>query len=294
MTRYAFVAQERTAHAVRRLCTLIGASVSGFYDWLARAKGSRQSPRKTQDQALLERIKPAFEEAGGVYGSPRIHAELKAQGVPVGRKRVARLMAKAGLSARPKRRAKPRTTDSRHDFRIAPNLLAQNFRAERPDTVWLADITYVATDEGWLYLAAIKDMATMEIVGWAADDHLRAELCLEALDRAIARRKPAPGLIHHSDRGSQYACTDYVKRLKARKIVPSMSAKGNCYDNAPMESWFGSLKTECVYRTRFKTRDQARTAIFRYIEVFYNRKRRHSALGYRTPIEAWHTMTRAA
>lgn len=294
MSRYRFVQQERVAHSVRRLCAVISASLSGFYDWLKRCAQDTAASGQNRDAVLLERIKQCFEETGGVYGAPRIHAELKAQGSAVSRKRIARLMREAGLSAHRRKRFKPRTTDSRHGFAVAPNLLEQNFQADRPDQVWVADISYIPTDEGWLYLAAIKDLATCEIVGWAMEDHLRAELCLNALDHAIARRKPGPGLIHHSDRGVQYACTDYAKRLKAHKITPSMSAKGNCYDNAPMESWFASLKIECVHRYRFKTRDEAKTVIFHYIEAFYNRKRRHSALGYKTPYQAWQDMNNAA
>ena len=189
---------------------------------------------------------------------------------------------------RPKRgkRRVPITTDSRHSHRIAPNLLDRDFTAAEPDTVWLADISYVPTEEGWLYLAAVKDMATMEIVGWAMSDRLKASLAIDALSMAIGNCRPLPGLVHHSDRGVQYACDDYRKLLELHKIKPSMSRKGNCLDNAPMERFFSSLKNELVHRTHFRTRREAKAALFDYIEVFYNRQRRHSSIGYRTPAQA--------
>jgi transposase InsO family protein len=180
----------------------------------------------------------------------------------------------------------PRTTDSRHDHPIAPNRLARNFTADRPDQVWLADISYIASDEGWLYLAAIKDMATREIVGWSMADHMRTELCTDALVMALQRHSPPPGLIHHSDRGVQYAAEPYRAILQRHGIVQSMSRRGNCLDNAPMESVFAALKVEHVHQRRFRTREEAKAAVFDYIEVFYNRQRLHSALGYRTPAEA--------
>ena len=209
-------------------------------------------------------------------------------------KRVARLMRDHGLVVKRKKRRLPVTTDSRHSHAIAPNLLEQNFVATKPDATWLADVTYVPTGEGWLYVAAIKDMATREIVGWAMDDHLRAELCERALLMAIQRRQPPRGLIHHSDRGVQYASESYQKILKRHGLTPSMSRKGNCLDNAPMESFFGSLKNELVHRTRFANRNEARRALFQWIESYYNRRRRHSALGYMTPAQAFEKMTRAA
>lgn len=187
----------------------------------------------------------------------------------------------------------PITTDSRHAHAVAPNLLDRNFEIAVPDTVWLADISYIPTEEGWLYLAAVKDLATMEIVGWSMSDRLKSTLCEEALKMAIRNRRPPRGLIHHSDRGVQYACGDYRKLLKANGITASMSRKGNCLDNAPMESFFGALKTELVHRTRFRTRREAKAALFEYIEVFYNRQRRHSSVGYRTPAQARIDMTMA-
>lgn len=193
---------------------------------------------------------------------------------------------------RGKRRV-PITTDSRHAHAVAPNMLDRNFEIAVPDTVWLADISYIPTDEGWLYLAAVKDLATMEIVGWSMSDRLKSTLCEDALKMAIRNRRPPRGLIHHSDRGVQYACGDYRKLLEANGITASMSRKGNCLDNAPMESFFGALKTELVHRTRFRTRRGAKAALFEYIEVFYNRQRRHSSVGYRTPAQARIDMTMA-
>lgn len=185
----------------------------------------------------------------------------------------------------------PKTTDSRHSFGIEPNLLSRNFKIMAPDTVWLADISYIPTDEGWLYLAAVKDLGTMEIVGWAMSERLKSTLCEDALKMAIRNRRPQPELIVHTDRGVQYACDSYRKLLKLHRITASMSRKGNCLDNAPMESFFSSLKTEMVHRTRFQTRQAAKAALFEYIEIFYNRKRRHSSIGYRTPAQARVDMT---
>jgi transposase InsO family protein len=288
--RYAFIAAERASFPVRRLCRLIGVAASAFYAWL------RRGPiRRAQDEAaLVAEIKQVFEQSSKTYGSPRIHAELRARGRRIGRKRIARLMREQGLIVPRKKRRLPVTTDSRHDHPIAPNLLGRCFEATRPDATWLADITYVATGEGWLYVAAIKDMATREIVGWAMDDHLRAELCERALLMAIQRRQPPRGLIHHTDRGVQYASTSYQAILKRHGLAPSMSRKGNCLDNAPMESFFGSMKSELVHRTRFATREDAKQALFRWIESYYNRRRRHSALGYMTPAQAFEQITKAA
>src|SRR5919204_2253258 len=206
------------------------------------------------------------------------------RGRRVGRKRVARLMRASGLHARRKRRFHA-TTDSRHDYPVAPNLLAQHFAATRSDEIWLSDITYVPTAEGWLYLAVILDLFTRQVVGWAMDREIPQALTLRALMIALARRRPLPGLIHHSDRGSQYAATAYQNALRAHGIRGSMSRKANCFDNAPAESFFGTLKTELVHQQHYATRAAARRAIFEYMEVFYKRQRRHSALGYKSPAE---------
>ena len=287
--RFRFVAAERASFPLRLLCRVVGASASGFYAWLRR----RPARPEGADRGLGARVEAVFAASRGTYGSPRVHAELRAQGVRVGRNRVARLMREGGLSATVRRRA-PRTTDSRHGHPVAPNLLGRRFAADRPDAVWLADISYLPTGEGWLYLAAIKDMATREIVGWSMADSLRADLACDALLMAIRRRRPPRGLLHHSDRGVQYASEPYQAILARHGFRCSMSRRGNCLDNAPMESFFGSLKTELVHRVAFPTREAARRAVFEYVESFYNRRRRHSALGFLTPAQAYEQMARAA
>ena len=284
MSKFAFVAAERANHAVATLCRIIGASVGGFHAWLRAIPAVRA--RAEAEDGLRGHIDRIFAARRRVHGSPRVHAELRREGRHHSRRRVARLMREMGLQARRGRRRPPRTTDSRHDLPVAPNLLDRHFAAERPDTVWLADISYLPTDEGFLYLAAIEDLATREIVGWSMADHLRADLCTDAPVMALQRRRPEPGLIHHSDRGAQYAAEPYRRVLGRHGIQQSMSRRGNCLDNAPMESFFASLKTEHVHHVRFRTRAEAKAAVFGYVEVFYNRQRLHSALGYRTPAEA--------
>ncbi len=284
MSRFTFVAAERASHAVATLCRVIGASVSGFYAWLRAIPTARV--KAEAEAELRSHIGRIFAAGRRVYGALRVHAELRREGRRHSRRRVARLMREMGLAARRGRRRAPRTTDSRHDLPIAPNLLGRRFAAERPDAVWLADISYLPTDEGWLYLAAIEDLATREIVGWSMADHLRAGLCVDALVMALQRHPPPEGLIHHSDRGRQYAAEPYRQVLERHDIEQSMSRRGNCLDNAPMESFFASLKKERVHQARFRTRAEARAAVFDYVEVFYNRQRLHSALGYRTPAEA--------
>ena len=289
MTKFAFVSAERANHAVATLCRVIGASVSGYCAWL-RAIPTRQS-RAEADAELRRHIGRIFAARRRVYGAPRIHAELRRQGHRHSRRRIEQLMRDMGLQAQRGRRRTPRTTDSRHDLPVAPNLLSRPFTAERPDTVWLADISYIATGEGFLYLAAIKDMATRQIVGWSMANHLKAGLCIDALVMALQRYKPPRGLIHHSDRGVQYASGPYRAVLERHGIQPSMSRRGNCLDNAPMESFFASLKTERIHQAQFRTRAEAKAAVIEYIEVFYNRQRLHSALGHRTPAEARASMT---
>jgi len=250
----------------------------GFYAWRKRDKSARQ----LQNERLTEQIKTAHKESKETYGSPRIFAELKEAGVVCSEKRIARLMRLHQICAvRPKRFVV--TTDSNHDMPIAENLLARTFDAETPDTRWTGDITYIWTREGWLYLAVILDLFSRRIVGWAMGQTIERSLVLSALDMALLGRNAGQGMLCHSDRGSQYASDDYQKRLKDAGIVCSMSRRGNCWDNAPTESFFASLKKEMVYRTRFETREQARSAIFHWIEVWYNRKRRHSAIGYLSP-----------
>ena len=291
MTKYAFVSAERANHAVATLCRVVGVSVAGFYAWL-RAIPILQSKAEAQAE-LRGHIGRVFAARRRVYGSPRVHAELRREGLRHSRRRVERLMREMGLSARRGRRRTPRTTDSCHDLPVAPNLLARNFVADRPDQVWLADISPIPTGEGFLYLAAIKDMATREIVGWSMADHLRAELCVDALVMAIQRHHPPRGLVHHGDRGGQYASEPYRAVLERHGITQSMSRRGNCLDNAPMESFFASLKKEGVHHIRMRTREEARAVVFEYIEVFYNRQRLHSGVGYRTPAEARAQMLRS-
>jgi transposase InsO family protein len=277
---------------VNVMCEVLGVSRSGYYAWASRA----ESARAAADRALAAEIRAAHAASRGRYGSPRVHAELRARGHRVGRKRVARLMHGMGLAARRKRRFR-RTTDSRHGFPIAPNLLARNFAAEAPDRVWLADLTYIWTAEGWLYLAVVLDLCTRRVAGWAMADHLGHELARAALDMAIARQRPAPGLVHHADRGVQYAAHGYRARLLAHGMICSMSRKGDCWDNAPMESFFATLKGELVEHADYPTRDAARADVFHYIEGFYNRRRLHSALGYLTPDQkaaAFHPAAAAA
>lgn len=279
--RFCFVEDHRTDYPVRVLCAALAVSPSGFYAWRSRP----ESVRAAENRTLLEQIRQVHGDSGGRYGSPRVHAVLRSRSIRVGRGRVERLMRYHGVRALVARPRRVSTTDSRHSFPIAPNLLQRQFTATAPNRVWLADITYLPTSEGWLYLAAVMDLHTRKIVGWSMRDHLRAEGALAALHMAVQCQKPGPGLIQHSDRGVQYACGDYVSALEKAGITPSMSRRGNCLDNAPMESFFHTLKTELVHHRHYETHDQARRDVFAYIEGFYNRKRLHSALGYRTPDE---------
>ncbi len=288
--RFRFVAAERASFPVRALCRVVGASASGFHAWLRRGPGCRAR----DDDGLARRIAAVLAASRRTCGSPRVHAELRARGVRVGRKRVERLTRAAGLAVPVSRRRVPRTTDSRHGLPVAPNLLGRRFAADRPDAVRLADISYVPAGEGWLYLAAVRDLATREIVGWSMADHLGADLACDALLMAIRRRRPPRGLTHHSDRGAQYASGPYQAILARHGFRCSMGRRGNRLDNAPMESFFGSLKNELVHRTRLPTREAARRAIFEYVECLYNRRRRHSGVGFLTPARAYEQMARAA
>jgi putative transposase len=278
--RFAFIRGEKAKHEVALLCRVLSVSRQGFYAWLRR----KPCRRKRRDQKLAGRIRQAFQDSRGRYGAPRVHEELQAQGVQTSRKRVARLMRQDGLVARPRRRF-IRTTDSRHGYRTAPNRLKRNFAPEGPNRAWAADITYIWTGQGWLYLAVVLDLFSRKIVGWAMERYLDRRLALQAVQMAITTRNPAAGLVHHSDRGIQYACTEYRRVLLEAEMVPSMSRKGDCWDNAPVESFFSSLKYELVHRQSFSTHAEARAALFEYIEGFYNRRRRHSTLGYVSPVE---------
>lgn len=277
---YKFIDARKAEFPVSRLCRLLSVSQSGYHAW----KGRSLSPRRRQDMVLSVHMRTAFRLSHETYGSPRMTHELRAQGFAVGRRRVARLMRESGLKARQKRRF-ARTTDSAHAFPVAPNLLAQCFETTRPNQKWGSDITYVWTRQGWLYLAVVIDLYARRIIGWAVSDRLHADLALSALGRAITMRGAGPGLIHHSDRGSQYCANAYQAKLRACGIAISMSGKGNAYDNAMVESFFKTLKTELIWRTRFDTRNQAASAVARYIDHFYNPTRRHSALGYISPVQ---------
>ncbi|MFL5251420.1 MAG: IS3 family transposase [Rhodopila sp.] len=280
--RFRLIEDQRDVWPVRVMCDALSVSPSSYYAWRSRP----ESARKIANRELLVDIRRVHAQHRERYGAPRIHAELRAEGRTASRKRVERIMRRHGIRARGPRRYRVCTTDSKHSLPIAANLLDRNFVAEKPDQVWLADITYIATSEGWLYLAVILDLFTRKVVGWAMREHMRAELTMAALTMAIQRRRPAPGLMHHSDRGSQYAAGDYRKILHAAAITPSMSRKGNCWDNAPMESFFGTLKTELVHQRDYPDRDAARRDLFAYIEGYYNRRRIHSAIGYITPEQA--------
>jgi len=264
------------------MCRVLEVSASGYYVWRSRP----ESARSAANRKLLGDVRRLHAEHHGRYGSPRVHAALRAEGRTVSRGRIERLMRRHGIRALAGRRFRPCTTDSRHYLPVAPNLLQQEFVAAAPNCVWLADITYIATVEGWLYLAAVLDLATRKIVGWSMRDHMRTELPLAALLMAAQRQRPPEGLICHSDRGSQYASEAYGKQLIAMKAKPSMSRTACCYDNAPMESFFHTLKVELVHQRRWATREDARRDLFAYIEGYYNRRRIHSALGYKTPEQA--------
>jgi len=263
------------------LCQTLNVSRSGYYGWRERPAG----PREARRVELTAKVRAVYQRSRGTYGSPRVTAELKAEGTGVSKNTVARYMRLAGIRVRPRRRFVPRTTDSAHPHPPAPNLLGQNFRAAAPDHKWAGDLTYIWTDQGWLYLSVILDLFSRRVIGWSMRDDLKAEGVAEALAMAIARRKPDTdaGLLHHSDRGVQYACGLYQSMLGEHEITPSMSRPGNCYDNAAVESFFGTLKTELIHRTRYATRDAARASVFEWIECWYNRQRRHSSLGYVSP-----------
>lgn len=267
-------------YPIAMMCRVLGVSRSGFYAWRHR----KPSNRVQQTVRLVAEIRTVHKEARGTYGSPRVHIELQERNFQVGRNRVARLMREAGMTARYKRRFR-RTTDSNHSDPIAANLLNRQFDIEGPNRVWGTDITYLWTGEGWLYLAVVLDLFSRRVIGWSMADHLRTELVQGALDMALGQRTPSTGLLHHSDRGCQYASNAYRKALAKEGIECSMSRKGDCWDNAVVESFFGTLKTELVHRKLWPTRLAARTAVFEYMEVFYNRKRRHSYLGYVSPAE---------
>ncbi len=265
---------------MKMMCDILNVTRSGFYAWRDRPLSSRQQRR----EQLIERIRQVHDDSRGTYGSPRIAVDLCASGTSVCENTVAKYMRESGLFVQPRRRFVPRTTDSDHEHPIAPNLLDQNFAASAPDQKWACDLTYVHTEEGWLYLSVVIDLFSRRVIGWSMSDHLRADGVAEALSMALMRRRPSgKHLLHHSDRGVQYACQLYRAVLARHGITASMSRAGNCYDNAVLESFFGTFKTELVHRTHYATRAQARASVFEWIECWYNRRRRHSSLGYLSP-----------
>jgi putative transposase len=278
--RYGFIEAHRELWPVRMMCRVLGVAPGGYYGW----RGRPVSPRAQRRQALAGVIKAIHGEVKARYGSPRIHAELVARGEACCVNTVAKLMREHGVAAKTKRKFRC-TTDSDHDRPVAGNVVDRQFEPEAPNRIWTADITYVPTREGWLYLAAVEDLYSRQIVGWSMGERIDSRLVVDALEMAICRRLPEGGLVAHSDRGSQYASEHYQRLLTGHGIVCSMSRRANCWDNAPMESFFASLKKELVHDEDYATRGEARTSLFEYIELFYNRVRRHSSLGYRSPVE---------
>jgi transposase InsO family protein len=278
--KFAFIAAEKAFYPVEVLCEVLEVSRSGYYAWTKR----KPPERAKKDAELAADIVAVHKSSRGTYGSPRVHVELRARGKRVGKKRVERLMREQGLVARQKRRFR-RTTDSNHALPIAPNVLDRAFETRAPNQAWVTDVTYIATDEGWMYLAAILDLFSRRVVGWATSATNDRALALEALDRALRTRRPAAGLLHHSDRGSPYASEDYRAALARRGIIASMSRTGDCFDNAVAESFFATLKAELVEHERYPTLAAATASIGDYLEGFYNPARRHSYLGYVSPME---------
>ena len=278
------MARHQGEYPLRLMARLLDVSASGFYAWRTRPP----CQRAIADELLMARVRIAHEASNGSYGAPRIHRDLQEDGVRVGKKRVARIMRVKGLVARPPTRSTVRTTDSSHDHAIAPNLLERRFDAngiQALDRVWVSDLTYVPTGAGWLYLAVVLDLKSRRVVGWAMRETLHADLALSALQMALVTRRPEPGLVHHSDRGVQYACAEYRALLTAHGLEASMSRKGDCWDNAVAESFFATLEWELIMGSRWATQAEARRAIFRYIEAWYNPRRRHSTLGYLSPVQ---------
>ena len=274
----------KTEHPVSALCQALEVSPSGYYDWEQR----KDSPaaRVLEDQKLLANIKQIHKESRQTYGTPRVRMHLRAQGQCHGRNRIGRLMRQEGISGCQHKRYRVQTTDSNHEHPIAPNLLAQRPVASGPNQIWVADITYVQTRaQSWVYLAAILDLYSRRIVGWAVSQYINTALVMQALSMALCHREPPAGLIFHSDRGVQYASGEYRQALEQARLVASMSRKGNCYDNATMEAFWSTLKLELIYRYQFRDAAQVRHALFDYVETFYNRKRLHSSLGYQTPAD---------
>lgn len=278
--KFALIDVEKAAFPIRFMCEQLGVSRSGYYAWQGRAP----SERAVETAELGNEVEAIYGEHKGRYGSPRILCELGAHGRCTSRKRVARIMREKGLVARCRKRGH-RTTDSNHPFPIAENLLARHFQTSAPNQIWVTDLTYIWTREGWLYLSAILDLYSRAVVGWAMSDRIDTTLCLTALEMAVTARRPPAGLVHHSDRGSQYASHEYRAALTQHAMVCSMSRRGDCWDNAVAESFWGTLKNELADEMDFASRSEARRIIFDYIEGFYNLRRRHSSIAYRSPRE---------
>ncbi len=279
--KFAFIDEHRGDFTVELMCEVLSVTRSGFYAW----RGRPQSPRARRQAALVQQIEAVHRENRCIYGSPRIQKALERQGQKCSVNTVAKLMRSAGVRARTARRFVVRTTDSQHHHPVAPNVLDRQFYPERADSVWVGDITYIPTAEGWLYLAVVLDLFSRRVIGWATADHMRSELVSQALEMALKQRRPAGPLLHHSDRGVQYASGDYQRLLASHGLEVSMSRTGECYDNAVMESFFGTLKQELVHQARYTSRTAAHGSLFEYVEVFYNRQRLHSTLGYRSPVQ---------
>ena len=273
----------KAEYPTRLLCQALNVSPSGYYDWQQRQL--HPGGRRLENVLLVQQIQQLHQQSRKTYGSPRIQQALRRRGHFYGRNRIARLMRQFQLFGRSRRRYRVMTTDSRHDQPVAPNRLAERPAPDGPNQVWVADITYVPTAEGWLYLAGVLDLYSRKIVGWAMDQNIDTRLVLASWQMAVGRRRPGSSLLFHSDRGCQYASAEFRRALQENKVVASMSRKANCYDNAAMESFWSTLKHELIYRANFRTRDEARNAIFEFIEVFYNRTRLHSSLNYLSPVD---------
>jgi hypothetical protein len=279
--KYAWISAQGKTYALTEMCMILGVSISGFRAW---KRGGTASRKRLTDSQTLAMIRAIHTELKGAYGSPRMLRELRLRGFTAGKERIERLMRENGIRARHKRRYKV-TTDSRHGLPVAENLLARNFTPSTPNQVWTSDITYLWTDQGWLYLAIVLDLFNREVIGWSLKPRMTSDIVIDALTMAWFRRRPSPGIMHHSDRGSQYASRAFQDKLREFGMICSMSRKGNCWDNAPTESCFNSFKNERYHGLHYATHAEMKAASFEYIEVFYNRKRQHSTLGYRSPIQ---------
>jgi transposase InsO family protein len=279
--KFQFIEAHRSEFPVTRMCQVLGVSASGYY----ASRDRPPSQRERDNRRVLDQIRKVHAASRKIYGSPRVHAALCKQGIHYNKKRVERLMRMHNIRGKRRGRRRVKTTDSAHNLPVAPNLLNRQFETDAPNQKWVTDITYIPTEQGWLYLAVILDLFSRRVVGWSMASTMHASLVKNALRMAIVHRQPQAGLLHHSDRGSQYAGFVYQSLLSEQQMVVSMSRTADCYDNAAMESFFGTIKCELVHDRRYRTRDEARQDIFEYIEVFYNRKRLHSTLGYRSPVE---------